>query len=414
MTLGDRRVFRSLRLHSRVWGPPIVPLPARSSWAVAWDNVEVECRIGVHRPDIVLRLAGREVGAIEVLVTHEVTAEKAAALRMLGVPWLEIAASDLGFHDTPAGLAWAPGAVLPVYRASKESGQWYCPIHEASRRLMEARRHYQSMKDTHGPAAEALIAQGKLLAASEREVVRLLAQTEAVTRAADDEVARLRALAEELPERIAESGRLLERAKRDFATAEALAAQRTEEALERFGPSALLESDLLATDEELRHYERLRRRLSGEPHEHTTPGQITSDERRTLLWRPMDVYRTHRSPRRHTATRGVFHIERVAVPGKAHELILVEDGNTRHCRVDASQDDAELRLREAFDKRVDEWRRSGAIIDFPCEWVRVPYGQSIPNEAWERKGPVPQAYSWSESEDRWVLPAVVNTPMPGA
>ncbi len=394
-------------------GAPDCPLPARRLWLITWDHVEIECRLGVHRPDIVLKLDGRDVGALEILVSHEVTPEKATALRLLNVPWLEVLAAKLGIAGPHLEASWSRGTALPVHRASKESGQWYCPTHEASRWLSEARQEYQAIKERQGPAAQALVAYGKELAASEKEVARVLAEAENVKRAANEEIARVTALTEQLPNRIQESRRLLERAKLDLAAAEAAAAQRTGESIKRLGESASLEGELHELDEELQHYESLRRRLAGESD--AKPGEFVSDGRRTLYWRPVDVYRAQRWPRHwHRAMRTVFHVDRVAILGKATELWLVEDGNTRHCRVDANQVDADLRLWDAFEQRLSAWRLDGAILDCPCNWVRVPYGESIPNEAWwEVTGPAPRAYVWNEADHCWMLNGLVDAPRPG-
>ena len=62
------------------------PIPAWCAWRITWDHVDIECRVGIHRPDLVLSLDGVHVAAIEVMVTHEVVPEKATALRLLGVP----------------------------------------------------------------------------------------------------------------------------------------------------------------------------------------------------------------------------------------------------------------------------------------------------------------------------------------
>jgi hypothetical protein len=390
------------------------PLPAWRPWAVAWDHVEIECRIGIHRPDIVLSLGGREVGAIEVLVTSEVTPEKASALRILNVPWLEVRAVELGFHGTRIDGPWTPGTALPVYRASKDSGQWYCPKHEAARRLSDARRRYQTMKENRDPAVSTLVAYGKALAESEKEVAELIAEIEAVQRATDAEVARLHSLADELPKKISESQRLLERAKQDFADTEARSAQRITEARDQCAKSVFLEEDLHKIDDELRQFERLRRRLSGYPEEPSTPGRFVQDVRRTLFWRVVDIYTAPTRHSRPKAMRCVLHVDRVAVPGKAHELVLMEDENLQLCRVDASHEDAFVRLCAALDARIAHKMNAGVLIDYPCDWVRLQYGESIPNEAWwERTGSAPQAYSWSGSEERWVLVGVVDTPAPG-
>lgn len=391
------------------------PLPARRVWAETWDRVEIECRVGVHRPDLVLTLDGRTVGALEVLVSHEVTPEKATALRILGVPWLEVLAQKLGPRGPLLKQSWRHGHALPVYRASTDSGQWYCPKHEVMRLLGNARQEYQVMKDRQGPDADELIAYGRELAATEKELTSILAEIADVERATDLEVARMTKQAVELPDRIAQSRRLVEVAKGDLAAAQKAAEDRTQDAREKHAYGGVLQDELNDLDKELVHYEGLRRHLSGyRPLSVVTDSLHTPIGRRTLYWCPIDVYRPPRRHIRHSATRVVFHMDLVKEPGRTTELWLLEDGNRRHCRIGAERDDAEARLRAALDARLSEWSQEpGAFVDRPCDWVAARLGRGIPNEAWyERAGPVPQAYGWDESELRWVLRDMVVTPIP--
>ena len=64
-------------------------------WLQGWDRVEVERAVGSLRPDLTLWRGEELLGAIEVLVTHQVGKEKAAILEKLGVPWVEVDAADL-------------------------------------------------------------------------------------------------------------------------------------------------------------------------------------------------------------------------------------------------------------------------------------------------------------------------------
>lgn len=107
-------------------------------WATDWDEVAIEYRFGQRVPDIMLLKAGEPVGAIEVFATHRVDDEKAAALRELGVPWLEVKADEALFA---AETAWT--CALPL-RAEQEGPRrsWRCPPHEAERLAeIERRRH---------------------------------------------------------------------------------------------------------------------------------------------------------------------------------------------------------------------------------------------------------------------------------
>lgn len=107
-------------------------------WAADWDEVAIEYRFGQRVPDVMLLKAGAPVGAIEVFATHRVDDEKAAALRELGVPWLEVKADEALFA---AETAWT--CALPL-RAEQEGPRrsWRCPPHEAERLAeIERRRH---------------------------------------------------------------------------------------------------------------------------------------------------------------------------------------------------------------------------------------------------------------------------------
>ena len=96
-----------------------------SVWLDDWDAVDVELRVGSRRPDIVLQRDGKVVGAIEVRAWHAVPAEKARALRDLGVAWIEVAASEA--LATPD--AWRPPEPLAVLRGPE--GEWRCDAHAA-------------------------------------------------------------------------------------------------------------------------------------------------------------------------------------------------------------------------------------------------------------------------------------------
>jgi competence protein CoiA-like protein len=94
-------------------------------WIPAWDAVRLESSLRqaeIRRvPDIVLEKDGVAIGAIEVLVSHAVDGEKAAALAALGIPWLEVRA-DEGLIESPG---WSIDLPLIVHRASG-LGSWRC------------------------------------------------------------------------------------------------------------------------------------------------------------------------------------------------------------------------------------------------------------------------------------------------
>jgi hypothetical protein len=111
------------------------------SWAHGWDEVVVETGVTAarSRPDILLRKAGVPIAAIEVLVSHRVPDEKAAALEDAGLPWIEIRADpELLEGET----AWRASRPLPIERVSRRgtSRSWRCDAHvRRSRRLRGAR-----------------------------------------------------------------------------------------------------------------------------------------------------------------------------------------------------------------------------------------------------------------------------------
>jgi hypothetical protein len=96
-----------------------------TEWSIQWDGVEVERSIGGLRPDILLLKGSMPVGAIEVLHTHAVTAEKAAALKDLGLPWIEVRADTSIYAGSPP---WIPATPLPVVRRDP-AGTWVCDSH---------------------------------------------------------------------------------------------------------------------------------------------------------------------------------------------------------------------------------------------------------------------------------------------
>jgi hypothetical protein len=110
-----------------------------TEWLSGWDEVLVEHRVGdSRRPDIVLlrgSASGAAIGAIEVVVTNAVSAEKAGALATLGVPWIEVCGSS----ELAARGGWSPRDPLPVARVSGED-PWRCQVHAAQHRaVLDAR-----------------------------------------------------------------------------------------------------------------------------------------------------------------------------------------------------------------------------------------------------------------------------------
>lgn len=94
-----------------------------TEWARDWDEVAVEMRVANRQPDITLLRAGEPIAAIEVHVTNAVSEEKAADLRALNLPWVEVKGKpDLYEGDRP----WS--AMVPLKASThSEQGRWFCP-----------------------------------------------------------------------------------------------------------------------------------------------------------------------------------------------------------------------------------------------------------------------------------------------
>ncbi|MGH7620688.1 MAG: hypothetical protein ACREPM_26035, partial [Gemmatimonadaceae bacterium] len=97
-------------------------------WVHDWDDVLVEHRAGAAlRPDLLLKRGGSVIAAIEILVSHTVSPDKAKTLADLGVAWIEVRADER--VATPGG--WTPSEPLMALHASDEY-EWRCPVHRAT------------------------------------------------------------------------------------------------------------------------------------------------------------------------------------------------------------------------------------------------------------------------------------------
>jgi hypothetical protein len=129
---GTRAVLRIVQ-HC-VGGRDLCDKAQETRWLTDWDEVLVEQRVGAsRRPDIVIRKAGRDLGAIEIRVTHAVPPEKETALSELAVQWVEVRAWD----DENGGGEWSVSQPLPVLRTAEER-VWRCGEHEIERRAAAA------------------------------------------------------------------------------------------------------------------------------------------------------------------------------------------------------------------------------------------------------------------------------------
>jgi hypothetical protein len=133
----------TLVIRRRCEGTPLETCDAirDEPWARGWDEVVIEAGVTAERirPDILLRKGGMPIAAIEVLVSHRVPDEKAAALEDAGLPWIELRAGpELLEGDT----AWRVSRALPIERVGRRSTSrtWRCDAHvRRSRRLRGAR-----------------------------------------------------------------------------------------------------------------------------------------------------------------------------------------------------------------------------------------------------------------------------------
>lgn len=134
----------ALLIRQRCQGTPIetCDIVRDENWVEGWHEVEVEAGVAAGsrlRPDILLSKNGVPIAAIEVLASHRVPDEKAAALEEAGLPWIEIRADSSLIEGESA---WSLNRVLPVERVggAGKSRTWRCDQHlRRSRRLRGAR-----------------------------------------------------------------------------------------------------------------------------------------------------------------------------------------------------------------------------------------------------------------------------------
>jgi hypothetical protein len=109
-------------------------------WKENWDAVEVEYRIDSLRPDIALLQNGKVVGAIEIFVTHEVSAEKALRLQRQDVDWIEVYGHE-GIYEEPD--AWTTYEPLSTGQQYPKSAPWICPRCEKIQKREEYERNHR-------------------------------------------------------------------------------------------------------------------------------------------------------------------------------------------------------------------------------------------------------------------------------
>lgn len=92
-------------------------------WLQEWDEVLVEHGLGSYRPDITLFTNKNPIGALEILVSHKVSEQKASFFHENAIPGLEIKVNEQFYEgDTK----WIPDKPLPYYRQFPNTEKWVC------------------------------------------------------------------------------------------------------------------------------------------------------------------------------------------------------------------------------------------------------------------------------------------------
>jgi hypothetical protein len=93
------------------------------TWSQNWDDVIVEHTLGSYRPDVTLFINQKPIGALEILVSHKVSEEKASFFQENEIPGLEIKV-DEQFYE--GDFKWTPDNPLPYYRLFPNAETWFC------------------------------------------------------------------------------------------------------------------------------------------------------------------------------------------------------------------------------------------------------------------------------------------------
>ena len=94
----------------------------------------MEYTISNRRPDIALLDGGNVIAAIEVFVTHRVSEVKAEHLASLGIPWMEVRASETLYSgETP----WDSNNPLPGIRLHPNPVDWKCEACQQRERVAQ-------------------------------------------------------------------------------------------------------------------------------------------------------------------------------------------------------------------------------------------------------------------------------------
>jgi len=92
-------------------------------WLEKWDSVNVEFTVDSFRPDIALLSEGKVIGAIEVLVSHSVSEQKAQYFADQRISWLEVQANETLYEGDNT---WTPEKPLAFYHCYPQFEHWIC------------------------------------------------------------------------------------------------------------------------------------------------------------------------------------------------------------------------------------------------------------------------------------------------
>lgn len=80
-------------------------------WLAGWEQVQAERGVNGRRPDVTLLRGSDVVGAVEVWVSHRIEPEKREHYAEWGIPWIEVAATEVLIAGDDA---WRPDRPLPL------------------------------------------------------------------------------------------------------------------------------------------------------------------------------------------------------------------------------------------------------------------------------------------------------------
>lgn len=115
-------------------------------WLQEWDEVIVEHSLGSYRPDITLFINKKPIGALEILVTHKVSEQKASFFQENGIPGLEIKV-DEQFYE--GNSKWTQEKPLPYYRQFPTAEKWVCDNCLEKRKRLQEQSQFRQERLQH-------------------------------------------------------------------------------------------------------------------------------------------------------------------------------------------------------------------------------------------------------------------------